>query len=134
MHTIEVIETGSTSKASCAKAAKNTSVYILAINLKPEDTNELDKTRGTTMAVINREVADIILEAYYWDYKLVDNVATRDKKEVLACVTMYRDYDNLDVQISEALTMRDSLISIYSTHPDGEVVVKLTIKEEHVNI
>ncbi len=86
------------------------------------------------MAVINREVADIILEAYYWDYKLVDNVATRDKKEVLACVTMYRDYDNLDVQISEALTMRDSLISIYSTHPDGEVVVKLTIKEEHVNI
>ena len=86
------------------------------------------------MAVINREVADIILEAYYWDYKLVDNVATRDKKEVLACVTMYRDYDNLDVQISEALTMRDRLISIYSTHPDGEVVVKLTIKEEHVNI
>jgi len=86
------------------------------------------------MAVINREVADIILEAYYWDYKLVDNVATRDKKEVLACVTMYRDYDNLDVQVSEALTMRDSLISIYSTHPDGEVVVKLTIKEEHVNI
>lgn len=86
------------------------------------------------MAIINREVADIILEAYYWDYKLVENVATRDKKEVLACVTMYRDYDNLDVQISEALTMRDSLISIYSTHPDGEVVVKLTIKEEHVNI
>jgi len=86
------------------------------------------------MAIINREVADIILEAYYWDYKLVDNVATRDKKEVLACVTMYRDYDNLDVQVSEALTMRDSLISIYSTHPDGEVVVKLTIKEEHVNI
>ena len=86
------------------------------------------------MAIINREVADIILEAYYWDYKLVDNVATRDKKEVLACVTMYRDYDNLNVQISEALTMRDSLISIYSTHPDGEVVVKLTIKEEHVNI
>ena len=87
------------------------------------------------MAIINREVADIILEAYYWDYKLdSDNVATRDKKEVLACVTMYRDYDNLDVQISEALAMRDSLISIYSTHPDGEVVVKLTIKEEHVNI
>ena len=86
------------------------------------------------MAIIKREVADIILEAYYWDYKLVDNVATRDKKEVLACVTMYRDYDNLDVQISEALTMRDRLISIYSTHPDGEVVVKLTIKEEHVNI
>ena len=86
------------------------------------------------MAIINREVADIILEAYYWDYKLVDNVATRDKKIVLACVTMYRDYDNLEVQISEALAMRDSFISIYSTHPDGEVVVKLTIKEEHVNI
>ena len=86
------------------------------------------------MAIINREVADIILEAYYWDYKLVDNVATRDKKEVLACVTMYRDYDNLDVQISEALALRDSFISIYSTHPDGEVAVKLTIKEEHVNI
>ena len=87
------------------------------------------------MAIINREAADILLEAYHWDYKLVDNVVvTRDKKIVLACVTMYRDYDNLDVQISEALALRDSFISIYSTHPDGEVVVKLTIKEEHVNI
>ncbi len=86
------------------------------------------------MAVINREVADIILEAYHWEHKLVHNVVTRAEKQVLACVTMYRDYDNLDVQISEALAMRDSFISIYSTHPDGEVVVKLTIKEEHVNI
>ena len=86
------------------------------------------------MAIINREVADIILEAYYWDYKLVDNVATRDKKEVLACVTMYRDYEYDSKQLSDVMTLRANLIEAYSNHPDNEVVVKLTIKEEHVNI
>ena len=86
------------------------------------------------MAIINREAADIILEVYYWDYKLVENVATRDKKEVLACVTMYRDYEYDSKQLSDVMTLRANLIEAYSNHPDNEVVVKLTIKEEHVNI
>jgi len=32
------------------------------------------------------------------------------------------------------MTLRANLIEAYSNHPDNEVVVKLTIKEEHVNI
>ena len=58
----------------------------------------------------------------------------RDKKEVLACVTMYRDYEYDSKQLSDVMTLRANLIEAYSNHPDNEVVVKLTIKEEHVNI
>ena len=86
------------------------------------------------MAIINREVADIILEAYYWDYKLVDNVATKDKRVTLAYIAMYKDYEYESTQISEVMALRANLIEAYSNHPDNEVVVKLTIKEEHVNI
>ena len=86
------------------------------------------------MAIINREVADIILEAYYWDYKLVDNVATKDKRVTLAYIAMYKDYEYESTQISEVMTLRDNLIEAYGNHPDNEVCVKLTIKEEHVNI
>jgi hypothetical protein len=86
------------------------------------------------MAIMKREVADIILEAYYWDYKLVDNVATKDKRVTLAYIAMYKDYEYESTQISEVMTLRDNLIEAYSNHPDNEVCVKLTIKEEHVNI
>ena len=86
------------------------------------------------MAIMKREVADIILEAYYWDYKLVDNVVTKDKRVTLAYIAMYKDYEFESTQISEVMTLRDNLIEAYSNHPDNEVVVKLTIKEEHVNI
>ena len=86
------------------------------------------------MAVINREVADIILEAYYWDYKLVENVVTKDKRVTIAYIAMYKDYEYESTQISEVMALRDNLIEAYSNHPDNEVVVKLTIKEEHVNI
>lgn len=86
------------------------------------------------MAIMKREVADIILEAYYWDYKLVDNVATKDKRVTIAYIAMYRDYEYDSKQLSEVMTLRANLIEAYSRHPDNEVEVKLTIKEEHVNI
>ncbi len=86
------------------------------------------------MAIIKREVADIILEAYYWDYKLVDNVVTKDKRVTLAYIAMYKDYEYESTQISEVMALRANLIEAYSNHPDNEVVVKLTVKEEHVNI
>jgi hypothetical protein len=65
---------------------------------------------------------------------LVDNVVTKDKKTVLACITMFKDWENEDAQLSDALELRNSLIEAYRNHPDGEVVVKLTVKEECVNI
>ena len=86
------------------------------------------------MAIMKREVADIILEAYYWDYKLVGNVATKDKRVTIAYIALYKDYEYDSTQLSEVMTLRANLIEAYSNHPDNEVVVKLTIKEEHVNI
>jgi len=86
------------------------------------------------LTFINKEASDIILEAYYWDYKLVDNVATKDKKVVLACITLFRDYSYQDDQIADTLTLRANLIEAYANHPDGEVMVQLTINDEHVNI
>ena len=52
----------------------------------------------------------------------------------LAYIAMYKDYEYESTQISEVMTLRDNLIEAYSNHPDNEVCVKLTIKEEHVNI
>ena len=86
------------------------------------------------LTFINKETADITLEVYYWDYKLVDNVVTKDKKQVLACITLFRDYSYQDEQIADVLTLRSSLVEAYADHPDGEVMVQLTINEEHVNI
>ena len=86
------------------------------------------------MALVYLDAADITLEVYYWDHKLVDNVVTKDKKTVLACITMFKDWENEDAQLSDALELRNNLIEAYRNHPDGEVVVKLTIKEECVNI
>ena len=86
------------------------------------------------LTFINKETADIILEAFYWDYKLVDNVATKDKKVVLACITLFTDYSYQDEQIADVLTLRANLIEAYANHPDGEVMVQLTINQENVNI
>ena len=52
----------------------------------------------------------------------------------LAYIAMYKDYEFESTQISEVMTLHDNLTEAYSNHPDNEVVVKLTIKEEHVNI
>lgn len=85
------------------------------------------------MATINTEIADIVLEVYHWDHKLVDNVVTKDKKTVLACITMFKDYDDEDAQLSNVLCLRHELINLYRDHPDGEVCVELTIREEFIN-
>jgi hypothetical protein len=61
-------------------------------------------------------------------------VATKDKRVTIAYIAMYKDYEYGSTQLSEVMTLRANLIEAYSNHPDNEVVVKLTIKEEHVNI
>jgi hypothetical protein len=81
--------------------------------------------------------ADYVLEAYWWSYKLVNNVSKRHKKFVLACITAYRNYEGDEsecIQLTEMLQLKDKLVSVYGSHPDGEVVVELTIREEFVNV
>ncbi len=77
--------------------------------------------------------ADYLLEAYWWEHKLVDNVVKRKKKHMLACVACYKEYEDPSGQLEEMLTLKDALTVAYRYHPDGDVIVKLTIKEEFVN-
>lgn len=83
--------------------------------------------------MIDKKLADIILEAYYWDHKLVDNVVTRKNKVVLARIVLYKDYEYGTTQLSEVMALRNNLVEVYSNHPDNEVCVELIIKEEFVN-
>jgi hypothetical protein len=81
--------------------------------------------------------ADYVLEAYWWSHRTVDNVVERHKKHVLACVTAYRDYQDEEserIQITEILELKDKLVELYRHHPDGEVCVELTIRQEFVNV
>ena len=67
----------------------------------------------------------------------VNNVSKRHKKFVLAYVTAYRDYQDEEsecIQLTEMLQLRDKLVEVYRYHPDGEVCVELTIKQEFVNV
>jgi len=80
--------------------------------------------------------ADYVLEAYWWSHKVVDNVVKKHKKFVLACITAYKDYEDElgeNTQLHEMITLRDKLVEAYRHHPDGEVIVELTIKQEFVN-
>jgi len=88
------------------------------------------------MAIKMDTEADYVLEAYWWSHRTVDNVVERHKN-VLACVTAYRDYASEEIesiQLTEMLQLRDKLIELYRCHPDGEVIVELTIRQEFVNV
>ena len=81
--------------------------------------------------------ADFVLEAYWLSYKLVNDVVTKKEKHMLACVTCYNDYmaeESNKAQLQEMLALRDKLASLYRYHPDGEVTIELTIRQEYVNV
>tara|TARA_R110000823_G_scaffold231942_1_gene358521 strand:- start:23 stop:286 length:264 start_codon:yes stop_codon:yes gene_type:complete len=81
--------------------------------------------------------ADYVLEAYWMSYKLVNDVVKKKEKNMLACVTCYNDFmdeESNKVQLQEMLALRDKFTSLYCFHPDGEVTVELTIRQEYVNV
>ena len=89
------------------------------------------------MAIKMDTEADYVLEAYWLSHKAVDNVVKKHKKFVLAYVTAYRDYESEEserLHLTEMLQLRDKLIELYKCHPDGEVIVELTIRQEFVNV
>ena len=72
---------------------------------------------------ITKENADYYVEAYTGDMVR------------LAYVAGYRDYSlEEEQQITLMLQLKDKLRDFYSTYPDGEVTVKLVIKEDYVNV
>jgi hypothetical protein len=52
----------------------------------------------------------------------------------LAYIAGYRDYDIAEAdQLQTWLELRNKLKEAYETYPDGDVTVKLVIKDEWVN-
>ena len=84
---------------------------------------------------IDKEHCDYYLEVYHWDHKLVNGVVTQKEKIVLAFIGLYRDFElEFEDQLTILTQLRENLMSAYLNWPDGEVTVKLTIKEECVNL
>jgi len=79
--------------------------------------------------------ADYILQAYTREYKSVGNVyKLTGKKDIIACFTTFKCYEEPEEQLQGILNLREGLIRAYEFYPDGEVVVELTIKDEMVNV
>ena len=85
--------------------------------------------------IVEKEHCDYYLEVYHWEYTLVDKVVTKKDKNVLAFIGLYKDWElEFEDQLALLTNLRENLISAYMNWPDGEVTVKLTIKEEGVNL
>ena len=79
---------------------------------------------------ISEDHADYYVEAY-----TVDCVKDELRKVRLAYVAGYRDYDiGEEDQLQTWLDLRNKLKEAYETYPDGEVTVKLVIKDDWVNV
>lgn len=78
---------------------------------------------------ISKDNADYYIEAY-----TEDRVKDGLQKVRLCYVAGYRNYDQEEPeQIRVLLRLRDDIKDFYSGYPDGEVTVKLVIKEDYVN-
>ena len=84
---------------------------------------------------ISKDNADYYIEAYTKDYHLdKDKVVHETGTTRLCYIAGYRDYDLEETeQISVLLRLRDDIKDFYSGYQDGEVTVKLVIKEDYIN-
>ena len=84
---------------------------------------------------ITEAMADYYLEAYTKDYKIKEDKTIEEIGVTrLAYVAGYRDYDlGEEDQLQTWLDLRNKLKEAYEHWPDGEVTVKLVIKDDWVN-
>ena len=84
---------------------------------------------------ISKNNADYYVEAYTKDYHLDENKVVRETGTTRLCyIAGYRDYDlEESEQIRVLLNLRDNIKDFYSGYQDGEVTVKLVIKEDYIN-
>ena len=80
---------------------------------------------------VSKNSADYYIEAYTEDI-IKDEI----EKTMLAYIAGYRDYERFDPTENAILwlELRDKVREVYSGYQDGEVSVKLVIKEDFVNI
>ena len=84
---------------------------------------------------ISKDNADYYVEAYTKDYKIKEDKTIEEIGVTrLAYIAGYRDYDIAEAdQLQTWLELRNKLKEAYETYPDGEVTVKLVIKDEWIN-
>lgn len=80
---------------------------------------------------ITKDNADYYVEVYTEDI-----VKDETRKVRLAYIAGYRDYETLDPTENALLwlELRDKVKEVYRSYQDGEVAVKLVIKEDWVNV
>lgn len=86
---------------------------------------------------ISKDNADYYIEVYTKDYKVDSDEKTVVQTGItrLAYIAGYRDYDIAEAdQLQTWLELRNKLKEAYETYPDGDVTVKLVIKEDYVNV
>jgi hypothetical protein len=85
---------------------------------------------------LTKDTADYYVEAYTKDYKVNEDKTIEEIGVTrLAYIAGYRDYDlGEEDQIATWLDLRNKLKEAYETYPDGEVTVKLVIKDDWVNV
>ena len=85
---------------------------------------------------ISKDNADYYVEAYTKDYKVNEDKTIKQVGVTrLAYVAGYRDYDlGEEDQLQTWLDLRNKLKEAYENYPDGEVTVKLMIKDDWVNV
>jgi hypothetical protein len=85
---------------------------------------------------LSKDIADYYVEAYTKDYKVNEDKTIEEIGVTrLAYIAGYRDYDlGEEDQIATWLDLRNKLKEAYETYPDGEVTVKLVIKDDWVNV
>ena len=85
---------------------------------------------------LSKDIADYYIEVYVKDYKVDHYKKTIEESGVtrLAYIAGFRDYDIAEAdQLQTWLELRNKLKEAYETHADGDVTVKLVIKDEWVN-
>lgn len=86
---------------------------------------------------MNKDLADYYIEAYTKDYFLDDNKVVHESGVTRLCyIAGYRDYETLDPTENALLWLEllAKVKEVYSKYQDGEVTVKLVIKEDYVNV
>ena len=85
---------------------------------------------------ISEDNADYYVEAFTKDYKVnEDKTVEQIGVTRLAYVAGYRDYDlGEEDQLQTWLDLRNKIKEAYESYPDGEVTVKLVIKDDWVNV
>jgi outer membrane lipoprotein-sorting protein len=80
--------------------------------------------------------ADYYVEAFTKDYRVNEDRTEEDFIITrLAYVAGFRDYDMGDEeQLKTWLDLRNKIKEAYEAYPDGEVTVKLVVKDEWVNV